>query len=263
MWLLVSSNSFSISSAQVIHSVQCCWFPSAADTFLNTLSLVPICLTGSGGDSGGPLIQYNIDDEPVLIGVVSASVGCAVSTYPGIYVRISTYSDFIPVEDGITRTDSTSPKFVVDGNRVTDDPNLRETPSSMPTQTPLSTSIPTPVYSPLQSPLRTPAYSVANTPWLTLIPTVTTSPVHASASSPTTSIAISPILTAYPSQILTPSGTGILPLGSPSNNDGTSQNPQSGINSSPLSSRQLIIIIATLGVAVIAVAIIVIWMCVR
>lgn len=58
------------------------------------------------GDSGGPLFQYDENDEPVLVGVVSRGVGCADADFPGIYVRTATYADFLDL-DQVKRTEST------------------------------------------------------------------------------------------------------------------------------------------------------------
>lgn len=49
----------------------------------------------SNGDSGGPLFHYGDDGEPILVGVVSSSVECGDSTFPGLYVRTSAHVDFI------------------------------------------------------------------------------------------------------------------------------------------------------------------------
>lgn len=49
----------------------------------------------SNGDSGGPLIYYGDDDEPILVGVVSSSVRCGNDRFPGLYVRTSAHVDFI------------------------------------------------------------------------------------------------------------------------------------------------------------------------
>lgn len=49
----------------------------------------------SNGDSGGPLIFYGDDDEPILAGIVSSSVRCGDEYFPGLYVRTSAHVDFI------------------------------------------------------------------------------------------------------------------------------------------------------------------------
>lgn len=41
------------------------------------------------GDSGGPLICVNENNEPVLWGLVSWGIGCAYQGYPGVYARVS------------------------------------------------------------------------------------------------------------------------------------------------------------------------------
>lgn len=40
------------------------------------------------GDSGGPLIQYDTSNEPVLVGVISFGYKCAQPRFPGVYVRL-------------------------------------------------------------------------------------------------------------------------------------------------------------------------------
>lgn len=45
------------------------------------------------GDSGGPLVRYQ--DKWVLVGIVSWGVGCGIKGLPGIYTRVSQYSDWI------------------------------------------------------------------------------------------------------------------------------------------------------------------------
>ena len=46
-------------------------------------------------DSGGPLICLNDQNEPVLQGLVSWGVRCALEKYPGIYTRVGSYLDWI------------------------------------------------------------------------------------------------------------------------------------------------------------------------
>jgi len=46
------------------------------------------------GDSGGPLVA-TVAGRRVLVGIVSTGLGCARAKYPGIYTRISTYSNWI------------------------------------------------------------------------------------------------------------------------------------------------------------------------
>lgn len=53
----------------------------------------------SQGDSGGPMFQYDTNNRPVLVGVVSIGVGCAERRYPGIYVRTSMFTDFLPLSN--------------------------------------------------------------------------------------------------------------------------------------------------------------------
>ncbi|KAL9822770.1 transmembrane protease serine 12-like [Geothlypis trichas] len=48
------------------------------------------------GDSGGPLVCYHPDtDKYYLIGIASFGVGCGRPRYPGVYVRLSQYRQWI------------------------------------------------------------------------------------------------------------------------------------------------------------------------
>ncbi|KAG8231617.1 hypothetical protein J437_LFUL010295 [Ladona fulva] len=47
------------------------------------------------GDSGGPLVVKGKDGRYSLIGVISSGIGCGSKQYPGVYVRVSSYIDWI------------------------------------------------------------------------------------------------------------------------------------------------------------------------
>lgn len=51
------------------------------------------------GDSGGPAVIYNEQGMPVLIGIVSWGAGCTQKRYPGVYVNVTKYRDWI---NGVT-----------------------------------------------------------------------------------------------------------------------------------------------------------------
>ena len=51
------------------------------------------------GDSGGPIfVQCSESNDVVLAGLVSWGIGCATAAYPGVYVRISHYHNWLNLQ---------------------------------------------------------------------------------------------------------------------------------------------------------------------
>lgn len=42
----------------------------------------------SFGDSGGPLIVYSRDGQPLLAGIASTGVGCDTARFPAVYTKV-------------------------------------------------------------------------------------------------------------------------------------------------------------------------------
>lgn len=59
------------------------------------------------------MIQYNELGEPVLVGIVSAGIGCARKGYPGIYMRVSAFTTWLESQAGVSyrKTESTKAVF--------------------------------------------------------------------------------------------------------------------------------------------------------
>lgn len=47
------------------------------------------------GDSGGPLFRYDASDRPVLLGLSSYGLRCALPSFPGVYVRVAAFLEFL------------------------------------------------------------------------------------------------------------------------------------------------------------------------
>lgn len=58
------------------------------------------------GDSGGPLVQFDMRNRPVQIGIVSFGLQCGQMGVPGVYVRVSRFTDWIRGKGAKFRTSS-------------------------------------------------------------------------------------------------------------------------------------------------------------
>jgi trypsin len=68
------------------------------------------------GDSGGPAVVHNIDpSKDVQVGVVSWGIGCAHSSFPGVYARVSAAYDWIR-QEVCARSYDPSPSFQCNSN---------------------------------------------------------------------------------------------------------------------------------------------------
>ncbi len=55
------------------------------------------------GDSGGPLATYvSVEDKWIQVGIVSWGHGCAATGYPGVYAKLSNFTEWIESETGLT-----------------------------------------------------------------------------------------------------------------------------------------------------------------
>ena len=52
------------------------------------------------GDSGGPALGYDDKGLPVLVGIVSWGAGCTQKRYPGVYVNVARYRDWVAETTG-------------------------------------------------------------------------------------------------------------------------------------------------------------------
>lgn len=59
------------------------------------------------------MIQYNDAGDPVLVGIVSAGIGCAQPGIPGIYIRTGAFEQWLDDDAAAqyVKTNSTSPIF--------------------------------------------------------------------------------------------------------------------------------------------------------
>ncbi|MBY9066415.1 serine protease [Hyphomonas sp. WL0036] len=89
------------------------------------------------GDSGGPLVIRDATRKPVQAGIVSWGMGCARPESPGVYMRVSAFSEWIsdvtglepasPPADVVSTEPESQPEIPAD-EAVTDPENAAETP---------------------------------------------------------------------------------------------------------------------------------------
>lgn len=105
--------------------------------FSITKDMVCVGSNGCGpcfGDSGGPLIQFDSNGRPVVMGIVSAGIRCGDGERPVIYARTSQFLDWMKDEgaelnstddaqqlkaDGTAQAPSPTPKPIVASTEVT------------------------------------------------------------------------------------------------------------------------------------------------
>lgn len=115
-----TSNILRTTSVRVLSKAEC-------SVAINNITLDNrICALSPGrdactGDSGGPLYAYNSNNnninrrakDLVIYGIVSFGIKCAHPTVPGIYVRVSRYSDWISAVLAIAPTPYRSVRSVI------------------------------------------------------------------------------------------------------------------------------------------------------
>jgi len=99
-------------------------------SYAGQISSSMLCASGVGkdscqGDSGGPLIREEDDGTLTQVGIVSWGYGCALSQFPGVYARVSTFYDWI-VEEVCENSSSPPEEFNCNGDNDTGGGTINE-----------------------------------------------------------------------------------------------------------------------------------------
>lgn len=112
------------------------------------------------GDSGGPLLQFDASGRPVVVGVVHAGRGCAEPNYPAIYMRASSYIQWMG-SVGAQFEVASEPQQSLD---MSSPVPLEPESSEVPTPSPVPSPTVCPVVLPQKAPDKTLARIVGGSP---------------------------------------------------------------------------------------------------
>lgn len=76
------------------------------------------------GDSGGPILQYDGDGQPVQMGIISFQLGCGEPRIPGVSTRTSAYVEWMAAKGAVFTRSSTSIAVFTADSPVTSAENL-------------------------------------------------------------------------------------------------------------------------------------------